>query len=73
MVATHPSLEQLFHNEWVSLVVCEPGKSLFIIMTSCRGWQPVAVEPDQRTVRSDNVNGQVKVEAHPGGGPPARS
>jgi hypothetical protein len=32
-----------------------------------RAERPVAVEPDQRTVRSDNVNGQVKVEAHPGG------
>ena len=32
----HPSLERLFHNEWVSLVVCEPNEATFIIMTSCR-------------------------------------
>ena len=36
VIATHPSLERLFHNEWVSLVVCEPNEATFIIMTSCR-------------------------------------
>jgi uncharacterized protein YbcC (UPF0753/DUF2309 family) len=67
VIATHPILERLFHNEWVSLVVCEPNEATFYHYDIMQGWQPVAVEPDQRTVRSDNVNGQVKVEAHPGG------
>ena len=67
VIATHPSLERLFHNEWVSLVVCEPNEATFYHYDIMQGWQPVAVERDQRAVRSDNVNGQGKVEAHPGG------
>jgi len=46
VIAKHPGLERLFDNEWVSLVVCEPGEAKFYHYDIMRGWQPVAGAPE---------------------------
>ncbi|HMU28861.1 MAG TPA: DUF2309 domain-containing protein [Nitrospira sp.] len=47
VIATHPGLERLFHNEWVLLVVCEASEGAFYHYDIMRGWQPVSGLPEQ--------------------------
>lgn len=42
VIARHPSLERLFENEWVSLVVCEPDEAKFYHYDIMQGWRPVS-------------------------------
>lgn len=44
VIATHPGLERLFQNEWVSLVVCEPNEAAFYHYDIMRGWRLVSEE-----------------------------
>ncbi len=65
VIATHPSLERLFHNEWVSLVVCEPNEAVFYHYDIMKGWQVVAQDPGRQPARSGAVHGQVQSEVEP--------
>ncbi len=47
VIATHPGLERLFHNEWVLLVVCEASEGAFYHYDIMRGWQPVSGMSEQ--------------------------
>jgi len=67
VIATHPSLERLFHNEWVSLVVCEPNEAAFYHYDIMQGWQLVATEPERRPVLAGGMNGEATCDAEPRG------
>jgi uncharacterized protein YbcC (UPF0753/DUF2309 family) len=58
VIARHPGLERLFQNEWVSLVVCEPGEAKFYHYDIMQGWQPVLKESERRPVFSADGIGQ---------------
>ena len=57
VIARHPGLERLFHNEWVSLVVCEPGEAKFYHYDIMQGWQPVSDAPEQHLALSADLVG----------------
>lgn len=48
VIAKHPVLERLFHNEWVSLVACEPEEAACYHYDIMHGWRLVPAEPDTR-------------------------
>ena len=62
VIATHPSLERLFHNEWVSLVVCEPNEAVFYHYDIMKGWQVVVPDQGRQPAPSGAVNGEVQSE-----------
>ncbi|MBS0170660.1 MAG: DUF2309 domain-containing protein [Nitrospira sp.] len=66
VIATHPSLERLFHNEWVSLVVCEPNEAAFYHYDIMQGWRLIAAEPGRGPAVSGAVNGQATCDSDPG-------
>ncbi len=55
VIARHPSLERLFENEWVSLVVCEPEEAKFYHYDIMQGWQPVSDAPESYSVLSADL------------------
>jgi uncharacterized protein YbcC (UPF0753/DUF2309 family) len=44
VIAKHPGLERLFHNEWVSLVACEPEEARCYHYNIMHGWRPVGAD-----------------------------
>ena len=59
VIATHPGLERLFHNEWVLLVVCEASEGAFYHYDIMRGWQPVSGLPEQPPTPASRFVGEL--------------
>jgi uncharacterized protein YbcC (UPF0753/DUF2309 family) len=57
VIATHPGLERLFHNEWVLLVVCESNEGAFYHYDIMRGWRPVTGMPEQSLAQAGHFAG----------------
>ena len=57
VIATHPGLERLFHNEWVLLVVCESNEGAFYHYDIMRGWRPVTGMPEQPLAHASHFVG----------------
>lgn len=55
VIAKHPGLERLFENEWVSLVVCEPGEATCYHYDIMQGWQPVSGAPEQHSAEAADL------------------
>ncbi|MCS6316752.1 MAG: DUF2309 family protein, partial [Nitrospira sp.] len=71
VIATHPGLERLFQNEWVSLVVCEPNEAAFYHYDIMRGWRLVSEElemgPDIRGSSDGQPAAELGVRPEAGG------
>ncbi|HET9962721.1 MAG TPA: putative inorganic carbon transporter subunit DabA, partial [Nitrospiraceae bacterium] len=61
IIAKHPVLERLIHNEWVLLMAYEPGEGACYRYDIMTGWQPVRAEQEgeeaQRPLHAAAANG----------------
>ncbi len=62
VIARHPGLERLFHNEWVSLMVCEPSEAVFYHYDIMQGWRPVSAVPNMGPAFPGELNGQADLD-----------
>jgi uncharacterized protein YbcC (UPF0753/DUF2309 family) len=69
IIAKHPVLERLIHNEWVSLLAFEPEERICYRHDIMAGWRPLLVSASETHGR---LRGEAVIEGNGAGGQPVR-